>query len=145
MKLYSKFIHLSKITHLPTRLPAQFFGLPDNSVYVIFKRFYEVEYDRGDVEIVFARHKEFTFDYENEKLIFRDNNSQDLPVSYEVVDKPEPQIEILEVCRDCQSFSQAIEQLNQRAREISLSKEQKTGRSNQSSFNKGIQNTTFPN
>jgi len=69
MENYAKLIHKSNITYLPTNLPVQFYGLPDGKVYVIFARFYEIKFQRSDLEYVLAEHQEFSYDYSEEKII----------------------------------------------------------------------------
>ncbi len=106
------------MSYLPTQLPVRFYGLPDGHVYLIYARFYEVKYDRTYIEYVFAEHKEFTYDYEKEQLISLSKPERKLPVYSEMVDKPEPQIEILKIHRNINSFKEAFDLLNLRAQKM---------------------------
>ena len=118
MDTFVKLIHQANMTYLPTKLPAQFYGLPDGKVYLIFPRFYEIKFDRTYLEYVMAEHKEFSYDYENEKLIPHALSRKDAPIYNEMVDKPEPKIEILKIYRNLSSFGQARALLNQKAKKM---------------------------
>lgn len=103
------------MTYLPTLLPVQFYGLPDGKVYIIYGRFYEIEFDRTYMEFVFAEHKEFSYDYENEKLIPNDSAKRKGPVYNEMVDKPDPKIKILNIYRNVETYAEACAELNKKA------------------------------
>ncbi len=118
MKSFVKLIYRSNISYFPSKLPVQFYGLPDGKVYVIFARFYEIQYDRTYVEYVFAEHKEFSYDYDNERLIPHDGSNGRFPVYNETVDKPEPKVEIIKTFRDINSFAEAYNHLNKKAQNI---------------------------
>ncbi|MDX8340489.1 hypothetical protein SLH46_14905 [Draconibacterium sp. IB214405] len=110
MKLLSKLIHKSYMTFLPTHYPVHFYGLPDGKVYLCFARFYEMGFGKTDMEFVFARHNDFGYNYENEVLVpcteFR------APVYNEMVDNPDPDITILEVRRDIETYPKAVEYIS---------------------------------
>jgi hypothetical protein len=116
MKSFAKLIYRANITYFPSKLPVQFYGLPDGKVYVVFARFYEIKYDRTYLEYVIAEHKEFSYDFDNEKLIPHYN--WNAPVYNEIVDKPEPKVEIVKTFRNINSFAEAYDQLNKKARNI---------------------------
>lgn len=116
MENFAKLIHKSHITYLPTNLPVQFYGLPDGKVYVIYARFYEIKYQRSGVEYVTAEHLEFSFDYEQGKLLIHGTPDPKKPVYAELVDKPNPKIKILKVNREFNSFAEAYIQLNNKAK-----------------------------
>lgn len=118
MEIFVKLIHQANMTYLPTKLPAQFYGLPDGKVYLIFPRFYEIKFDRTYLEYVMAEHKEFSYDYENEKLIPHNHPRKNAPVYNEMVDKPEPQIKILKIYRNLTSFAQTRALLNRKAQKM---------------------------
>ena len=118
MEIFVKLIHQANMTYLPTKLPAQFYGLPDGKVYLIFPRFYEIKFDRTYLEYVMAEHKEFSYDYENEKLIPLNHPRKNAPVYNEMVDKPEPQIKILKIYRNLTSFAQTRALLNRKAQKM---------------------------
>lgn len=123
MEKLAKLIHKSNITYLPTNLPVQYFGLPDRKVYVIFARFYEIKFKRSDLEYVIAEHLEFSFDYEGNKIIPHSPENKNTPVYNEMVDKPDPKINILKVYRELNSFAEAEKVLNKKARDLMNKKE----------------------
>src|SRR5690606_35050749 len=104
METFVKLIHQANMTYLPTKVPAQFYGLPDGEVYLIFPRFYEIKFDRTYLEYVVAEHKEFSYDYDKEKLIPHTLPRKNAPVYNEMVDKPDPQIKILKIYRNISSL-----------------------------------------
>ena len=114
----AKLIHDACMNYLPTNLPAQFYGLPDGKVYVVFARFYTNKFKRSDIEYVFATHEEFLYDYENEKLTFIDCNNIEIPVYNESVDKDYPKINIFKELRTIQSFGEAALLLDKKAKGI---------------------------
>ncbi|MCA1760992.1 MAG: hypothetical protein LC658_14595 [Bacteroidales bacterium] len=118
MESFVKLIHQSSMTYLPSKTPVQFYGLPDGKVYLIYTRFYEIKYDRTYLEYVFAEHKEFSYDFENDKLIPHEKPKHNSPVFNESVDKPNPKIEILKIYRNIKSFSEARELLNRKAKKM---------------------------
>jgi len=118
MKNYAKLIHKSNITFLPTNFPVQFFGLPDGKVYLIYARFYEIKFDRSDLEFVLAEHAEFFYNYDDEKLFLFGNQGVQKPMYSEMVDKMNPKIKILKVNREFNSFAEAFIQLNKKAKDL---------------------------
>ncbi|SHF20190.1 hypothetical protein SAMN05444274_10425 [Mariniphaga anaerophila] len=118
METFVKLIHQANMTFLPTKLPVQFYGLPDGKVYLIFSRFYGVKYNRTDVEYVLAEHKEFSFDYEKNRLIPLNSSRKNTPVYNEMVDKPDPKIKILKIYRNFTSLGQASILLNEKAKKM---------------------------
>lgn len=118
MKFFAKLIYRSIISYFPSKMPVQFYGLPDGKVYVIYARFYEVKFDRTYLEFVFAEHKEFSYDYEKERLIPHEFETVKYPVYNEMVDKPEPKVEIVKTYRDISSFAEAFDRLNMKAHNI---------------------------
>ncbi len=124
MKSFVKLIYRSNISYFPSKLPVQFYGLPDGKVYVIFGRFYEIQYDRTYIEFVFAEHKEFSYDFDSERLIPHDGSDRKFPVYNESVDKPEPKVEIIKTFRDINSFAEAYNHLNIKAQSILRQREQ---------------------
>ena len=113
-----KLIYKSNMSYLPTQLQVQFYGLPDGKVYVIYARFYEIKFDRTHLEFVLAEHKEFSYDFEKGELIPKNLSGRKSPVYEEMVDKPNPKIEILNIYRNINSFKDAEELLKLKARQI---------------------------
>ncbi len=116
MEDFARLIHKSHTTYLPTNFPAQFYGLPDGKVYVIYPRFYEIKFQRSGLEFVLAEHMEFSYNYPENKLIARGDNDSSKPVYPEMVDKPAPKIRIIKVNREFYSFAEALIQLNLKAK-----------------------------
>ncbi|WP_340110963.1 hypothetical protein [Maribellus mangrovi] len=112
MKPRAKLLHKTCTTYLPSASPAHFYGMPDGNIYLIFSRFYNVAFDRSGLEFIFARHTEFSYDYENDKIFSRDRAKKMLPVFAETIDKPNPKIKIVETIRDLKSFGEALSYLN---------------------------------
>lgn len=110
MKSLGKLIHKSYITFLPTHYPVHFYGLPDGKVYLFFARFYELGFNKTDMEFVFARHNDFSYDYDNGILVPKTEFRA--PVYNEMVDNPDPDITILEVRRDIQSYANAVDYIS---------------------------------
>ncbi len=140
MKSFVKLIYRSNVSYFPSKLPVQFYGLPDGKVYVVYARFYEIQYDRTYLEFVFAEHKEFSYDYENERLIPHDGSAGKYPVYNEIVDKPDPKIEIVKTYRDINSFAEAYNHLNKKAQNIL--RQQKMSRNVQDFSNGDLNNLT---
>ncbi len=116
MESFAKLIHRTHTTYLPTKFPAQFYGLPDGKVYIIYPRFYEIKFQRSGLEFVLAEHLEFSYDYKEEKLFIRGNLKNQKSVYPELVDKPNPKFKIIKVNREFNSFAEAVENLNNKAR-----------------------------
>jgi len=115
MQLLAKLIHKTFTTHLPTVFPVHYFGLPDGKVYLIYARFYERGFDHSGLEFVLAKHVEFYYDYQSEK-VFRNSKLNKGKIIYnEEVDKPEPDIKIIKVYRNINSYKEAIHKLNKKA------------------------------
>jgi hypothetical protein len=116
MEIFAKLIHKSFVTYLPTKFPVQFYGLPDGKVYIIYARFFEIKYQRSGLEFILAEHLEFSYNYEEEKLISTGNQDANKAVYVELVDKPDPKIKILNVNRELNSFAEAFIELNKKAK-----------------------------
>jgi len=119
--IIAKLIHKSYITFLRTQYPVHFYGLPDNRIYLFYAQPCESDSWETRVEFVFAVHKDFSYNYSEERIIpkavFR------APVYNEMVDNPDPNIEITEICRDVKSYTQAVAHLNQLADQLSRKKQ----------------------
>lgn len=124
MEPLGKLIYKTQSSNLPTSLPVYFYGLPDGKVYLIYSRFYEVNFNKTDLEFVLAVHKEFTFDFEKEELHSVVLNDIISPELYKIVDKTDSKIKILKVYRNLNSYSDAKAKLYKRA----LKKSRKAGK-----------------
>ena len=116
MNTVAKLIHQSNMTYIPTKLPVKFFGMPDGKVYMVYARFCKQQADKTVLEFVLAEHEEFCYDYPNGTLVPK--SATCYPVYSEMVDKPNPVFHILQVSRDIKSYSEAVENLHKKAREM---------------------------
>ena len=61
--------------YFPTPNPAYYYGMPDNKVYVIYSRHYEIPGGKVGSEFVIAELEEFSYNYEKETLLaYKDND-----------------------------------------------------------------------
>ncbi len=119
VKPLAKLVHKTYASYLPTPFPAHYYGMPNGKIYVVFSRFYEVKFGGSGLEFVFAVHKEFQFDYVKEVIIpIGKVKKNTVPVFAELIDKPNQKIEILKIRRGINSYGEAINILNQEAREM---------------------------
>lgn len=118
MEAFARLIHKSNMTYLPTKMPVQFYGLPDGKVYLIYARFFRVGFEKSGLEFVIAEHEEFFYEYEHEQLIYFDSAMNKARVYHEMVDKPAPKIRIIKVFRSIRSFAEAYDHLNKKAEKI---------------------------
>ena len=116
MEIFAKLIHKSFVTYLPTNFPVQFYGLPDGKVYIIYARFFEIKYQRSGLEFILAEHLEFSYNHAEEELTSTRNQDSKKPVYSELVDKPNPKIKIIKVNREFNSFAEAFNELNKKAK-----------------------------
>lgn len=117
MQSIAKLIHKTYASYLPTAFPAHYYGMPNGKIYVVFSRFYEIKFGGSGLEFVFAIHKEFKFDYEKEIIIPKKKIRIKTPVFAEWLDKPDLKINVVKVCRDLNSYGEAINLLNKEAQE----------------------------
>ncbi len=125
MEPIGKLIYKTQASNLPTSLPVYFYGLPDGKVYLIYSRFYEVNFSNTDLEFVLAVHKEYTYNFEKEELYSVVLKDVIPPELYKIVDKPDLRIKIIKVYRNLNSYSDAAAKLYKKA----LKKSRKAGKS----------------
>lgn len=118
MEPVARLIYKTNMSYLQTSQPVNFYGLPDGNVYLIYSRFYKINFERSGQEFVFAKHEEFVYDYDFDKLYLNPESKNYFPVYPEMVDKPEPKIRIFKVYRSFNSYGEAQHHLNHLAREI---------------------------
>ena len=99
-------------SYLATRLPVNFYGLPDGKVCLIYSRFCDYNSETSGLEFVFALHEEFFYDYERDLLFTVDNKGEKRLISHEMVDKQDPKIKIIKVAHNLNSFGEAQKILN---------------------------------
>ncbi len=117
MQSIAKLIHRTYASYLPTAFPAHYYGMPNGRIYVIFSRFYEIKFGGSGLEFVFAVHKEFKYDYEKDIIIPKKKFTIKTPVFAELLDKPDLKINVVKICRDLNSYGEAINLLNKEAQE----------------------------
>lgn len=118
MQTIAKLIHRAIASYLPIAFPAHYYGMPNGRIYVIYSRFYEIEFGSSGLEFVFAVHKDFKYDYDKEIVIPGKKFRFSYPVFAEHVDKPDSKINIVKICRGLNSYGEAINLLNEKALEI---------------------------
>jgi len=111
----AKLIHKTHTTYLPTPFPVHYYGMPNGKIYLVFSRFYEVDFGKTGIEFIFAVHKEFSYDYEKEELNAVCNEFHRTPIYSEMIDKPEPKIKTVKIYRDLNSYGEAQALLNEKA------------------------------
>ncbi len=114
----AKLIHKTHTTYFSTPFPVHFYGMPNGKIYLIFSRFYEVDYGKTGLEFVFAIHKEFYYDYDNEELNTVHNQLFRNPIYSEMIDKPDPKIKTEKIYRHLNSYGEAQALLNLKARKM---------------------------
>jgi hypothetical protein len=118
MQTTAKLIYRANASYLPIAFPALYYGMPNGRIYVVYSRFYEIKFGGSGLEFVFAVHKEFKFDYDRELIIPRKKLQLQTPVFTELLDRPNTKINIVKVCRDLNSYGQAVEVLNNEAKNM---------------------------
>lgn len=111
----AKLIYRTNATYLPTVFPAHYYGMPNGKIYLFFSRFYEAAIGNTGLEFVFAEHKEFAYNYENETIFPLSEPEQKLPVFEECVDCPRSKIKVFSISRFLKSYAQAQAFLNKHA------------------------------
>jgi hypothetical protein len=115
MKNVAKLIHQTYVSYLPTAFPAHYYGMPNGKIYLVFSRFYEVDYGKTGLEFVFAEHKDFSFDYETDTILALGQQQNQSPVFAEHIDNPNTQYIIFTINRDLNSYGEARIFLNHEA------------------------------
>ena len=120
MEPVARLIYKTNMSYLPTSLPVNFYGMPNGKVYIIYSRFYEINYGRSGQEFVLAVQQEFFYDYETGKLYLVSGAKKEYPVFPEMVDKPHPLIKILKVYRKFKSYAETECYLNSIGNEMNM-------------------------
>ncbi len=118
MQAIAKLIHRATASYLPIAFPALYYGMPNGRIYVVYSRFYEIQFVGSGLEFVFAVHKEFKYDYDREIIIPRKKFRINTPVFAEHIDKPNSKINIVKICRGLNSYGEAVNLLHNEAREM---------------------------
>jgi hypothetical protein len=96
-----------------------YYGLPNGKVYLVYARFYEVKFDKTDLEFVIAIRKEFCYDVEDGSIYLRKDSGTNENATIEDFEKADPNIKIVKVYRNVNSFKEAEKKLEKRAQKIS--------------------------
>lgn len=115
MKPLAKLIHRTYASYLPTDFPAHYYGMPNGKIFLVFSRFYEVAFGQCGQEFIFAEHKDFSYDYENETVKPAQRKLKKSTVFAEQVDCPRAKINILSIKREVKSYGEAQIFLNNEA------------------------------
>lgn len=109
-----RFVYKSNYTHLQTSLPVYFYGLPDGRIYLIYARFYEINFSKSGLEFVFATLEDYSYNYESGQIIsgFKKIN---LSTFTENIEKKDFQIKIVKSYRNITSFIEARKKLSKKA------------------------------
>lgn len=107
MKPLAKLIHKTYVSYLPTEFPAHYYGMPNGKIILVFSRFYEIKYGNSGLEFVFAEHKDFCFDYENEMIVSACKKRKKTKVFSEQIDNPKARIAVFKINRKLNSYGEA--------------------------------------
>ena len=118
MKAFAKLVYRTYITYLPTAFSAQYYGMPNGKIYLVFSRFYKAAFGKSELEFVFAEHNDFSFDYEKETIIPYENQHKQSRTFAEHVDNPNSKFNILSINRKLKSFGEAETFLNRKAQKM---------------------------
>jgi hypothetical protein len=118
MKSIAKLVYQTYITYLPTAFPAYYYGMPNGKIYLVFSRFYNAAIGKSGLEFVFAEHNDYSFDYEKETILARNDNSGTTPVFAECIDNPNSKFNIVSISRKLRSYSEAQHFVNRRAKKM---------------------------
>ena len=118
MKTLAKLIHSTYASYLQTAFPAHYYGMPNGKIYLVFSRFYEVDFGETGLEFVFAEHNDFLFDYENETIFPSGFKRKPTPIFSEQVDNPHCKYNIFKINRQLNSYGEAQMFLNQKAQKM---------------------------
>jgi len=106
METKAKLIYKTDRHNFPTKFPAHFYGMPDNTVYVIYSRPYKTDYSSG-IEFFFGLCEEFFYNYQNGDLYEKNENKKRFIFFEEFIDKYGQKIKMIKVSRKCETYLQA--------------------------------------
>lgn len=69
MKSFARLVYQTYTTYLPTVFQAQYYGMPNGKIYLVFSRFYKRAFDKSGLEFVFAEHNDYSYDYEKDTIL----------------------------------------------------------------------------
>ncbi len=115
MKTKAMLLYKSYMTYFPTSLPVYFYGMPDDKIYLIYARFYDINFNKSSLEFVFAEQEDISINYETGQIITREYLKIDLNDFKEFVDRPDPRLKIVNVFRNLDTYTEAQVILNELA------------------------------
>lgn len=115
MKSLAKLIYQTCATYRPTAFPAHYYGMPNGKIYLVFSRFYKGGFNSSGLEFVFAEHNDFSFDYESETIVSKQENTNKKQIFAEQVDSPNTKFNIFSINRKLRSYAEAFSFLNKEA------------------------------
>ena len=119
METFAKLIHRTNVSYLPTLFPVHYYGMPNGKIFVVFSRYYEIKFGGSGLEFIFALHKDYAFDYENECIVHWQKKGRDSKIIFpELLDDPEMKIVIVKISRGINSYGQALNVLHKMAEEM---------------------------
>ena len=122
MESFAKLIHRTNVSYLPTLFPVHYYGMPNGKIFIILSRYYEIKFGGSGLEFIFALHKDFSFDYESERIMqYQKKNRNSKMIFPELLDNPDMNIVIVKVTRNVSSYGQALNVLHKMAGEMKLS------------------------
>ena len=119
MGTQAKLIHRARASYLPTAFPTHYYGMPNGKIFLVYSRFYKAKFGTSDIEFVFAEHKDYAYNYENETIVSRAKNKDCHPVFAEQVDYPRAKINVLKIIRKLNSYGEAQVFLDNEAEKMS--------------------------
>lgn len=118
MKSKAKLVYQTYVTYLPAAFYAQYYGMPNGKIYLVFSRFYKVAFGKSGMEFVFAEHSDFSFDYEKETIIPYATQQKQSKVFAEDVDNPGSKFNIFSNSRKLKSYGEAQCFINRKAKKM---------------------------
>ena len=115
MKSFARLVYQTYTTYLPTVFQAQYYGMPNGKIYLVFSRFYKRAFDKSGLEFVFAEHNDYSYDNEKDTILLTKKEKQKSPVFAEHVDSPRAKINIFNISRKLNSYGEALTLLNKQA------------------------------
>lgn len=122
MKTKAMLLYKSYMTYFPTSLPVYFYGMPDGSIYIVYTRFYEINFNNPGLEFVFAELDDFSIDFESGQIFLRKYIKISLAGFKEKIDQPDPRLRIFKVVRNIESYTEAQAFINNLASKMTGNK-----------------------
>lgn len=115
MKTFARLVYQTYTTYLPTVFQAQYYGMPNGKIYLVFSRFYKGAFNKSGLEFVFAEHNDYSYDYEKDTILPTKKEKQKSPIFAEHIDSPKARFNIFTISRKLKSYGEALTLLNKQA------------------------------